>query len=119
MKSASDLNIEKLEGRSFILGRQGHILIASLAAGRQHAEISIREGKVYLRDLGSRNGILISKNGKLVRFNAGYVSLLQRIFIGEESYIIRDLLAIASDFVTADDHTTMELPVWAKKTTSK
>jgi hypothetical protein len=109
MKSASDLNLKELEGRSFILGRQGHILIASKAAGRQHAEISIREGKIYLRDLDSKNGILLKKDGKLVKFKAGYVSLLQRIVIGDETYMIRDLLAIASQYVCADDHTTMVL----------
>jgi hypothetical protein len=115
MKSTSDLNLKTLEGRSFILGRQGHILISSLAAGRQHGEISIRGGKIYLRDLGSRNGIYLLKDRKLVKFEEGYVSLLQRIFIGNEPYMIRDLLAIASAFVCADDHTTMELPVWGKK----
>lgn len=119
MKPASDVNLKALEGRSFILGRQGHILISSASAGRQHGEISIREGKIYLRDLGSRNGIFILKDRKLVRFAEGYVSLLQRIVIGNEAYMIRDLLAIASDFVTADDHTTMEFPVWKKKTLGK
>jgi pSer/pThr/pTyr-binding forkhead associated (FHA) protein len=115
MTSASVPNLRELEGRSFILGRQGHILIGSSAAGRQHAEISIREGKIYLRDLDSRNGTFIKKDGKLVKFKAGYVSMLQRIIIGEEIYLIRDLLAIASKFVSADDHTTMELPAWKNK----
>jgi hypothetical protein len=119
MKSTSDPNMRKLEGRTFILGRQGHILIGSPAAGRQHAEISIREGKIYLRDLGSRNGISLLKDGKLVKFTAGYVSLLQRIVIGNDTYMIRDLLVVASDFVCADDHTTMEFPVWKKMTNSK
>ena len=112
MKSTSDLNLKELEGRSFILGRQGHILIASSAVGRQHAEISIREGKIYLRDLDSRNGIFLKRDGKLVKFKAGYVSLLQRIVIGDETYMIQDLLAIASRFVCDDDHTTMQVPFW-------
>jgi hypothetical protein len=33
--------------------------------------------------------------------------------------MIRDLLVVASDFVCADDHTTMEFPVWKKMTNSK
>jgi hypothetical protein len=114
MKSAPEFNLEALEGRSFILGRQGHILIPAPGTGRQHGEISIRGGKIYLRDLGSRNGIYILKNKKLVKFTEGYVSLLQRIVIGNESYIIRDLLDVVSDFLDIDDHTTMELPVWKK-----
>jgi hypothetical protein len=119
MKSTSDPDLRKLEGRKFILGRQGHILIRSTAAGRQHAEISIRGGKIHLKDLGSRNGIFLRKDGKLVKFTSGYVSLLQRIVIGNETYMIRDLLAIASDFVTADDYTTMEFPIWKKKTSDE
>lgn len=119
MKSTSDLNLKALEGRSFILGRQGHILISSSAAGRQHGQITIRDGKVHLRDLGSKNGIFVMKNRKLVRFEEGYVSLLQRIVIGNESYLIQDLLAVASNFITADDHTTMEFPAWRKKTSGE
>ena len=115
MNSASKLNLEALEGRTFILGRQGHILISAPGAGRQHGELSIREGKIYLRDLGSRNGMYILKNRELDKFAEGYVSLLQRIVIGNESYMIRDLLAVASDFIGTDDHTTMEMPVWKKK----
>lgn len=119
MKSTSDLNLEALEGRSFILGRQGHILLSSTTVGRQHGEITILDGKIYLRDLGSKNGIFTRKGKKLTRFTEGYVSLLQRIYIGNESYLIRDLLAIASDFVNADDYTTLEFPVWKKKTAGK
>jgi hypothetical protein len=106
MKSASDLNLDELEGQSFILGRQGHILISSTAASRQHAEIIIRKGKIYLRDLNSKNGMFVKKDGKMIRFKAGNVSLLQRIVIGDDTYMIRDLLAIASRFVCADDNTT-------------
>jgi pSer/pThr/pTyr-binding forkhead associated (FHA) protein len=107
MKSTSDLNLDELEGRSFTLGRQGHILITASAASRQHAEIIVRKGKIYLRDMGSKNGIYLKKGGKLVRFKAGSVSLLQRIVICDETYMIRDLLAIASQFVNADDNTTL------------
>ena len=112
MNTVTDINLKELEGRSFILGRQGHILISNSGAGRQHAEIRIREGKIHLRDLDSRNGLFLKKNGKLVKFKAGYVSLLQRVVIGDDSYMIQDLLTVAHHFVCADDHTTMELPYW-------
>ena len=112
MKPTPEVNLEALEGRSFILGRQGHILLSSKAVGRQHGEITILDGKIYLRDLGSRNGIYTLKGKKMVKFEEGYVSMLQRIYIGNERYMIQDLLAIACDFVCADDYTTMALPVW-------
>ena len=115
MKKSSQLDLKALEGRSFILGRQGHILISSGGAGRQHAEISIRDGKIYLRDLGSRNGTFLLKDKKLIPFKQGHVSPMQRIVIGDETYVISDLLAIVSEFIAKDDHTTMELPAWKKK----
>ena len=107
MASVTDLNLADLEGRSFILGRQGHILITSSAASRQHAEIVIRKGRIYLRDLGSKNGLYLKKGATRVRFRAGSVSLLTRICIGDDVYMIQDLLAIAHQFVRIDDNTTL------------
>ena len=116
MKTNPDLNIDLLEGRTYILGRQGHIYIDSPAASKQHAEISIRDGKVFLRDLDSKNGICLLENGKLVKFESGHVGLRQIIVIGKRTYVIQDLLSFASDFVVPDDNTTrLEAPQWNKK----
>jgi pSer/pThr/pTyr-binding forkhead associated (FHA) protein len=118
MKTNLGLNIELMTGRSFILGREGHIYVDSPTASKHHAEISISGGKVYLRDLGSTNGTFLLKNKKLVQFKAGYVNLLQPIVIGRRTFVIQDLLAIARDFAAVDDHTTrVELPEeWRNKT---
>jgi pSer/pThr/pTyr-binding forkhead associated (FHA) protein len=116
MKTDPELNIDVLEGRTYILGRQGHIYLDSPVASKQHAEISIRDGKIYLRDLNSKNGIRVLENGKLVKFESGYVGLRQSIVIGKRTYVIQDLLAFASDFVVSDDNTTrLEAPKWNKK----
>ena len=116
MKANSDLKIDLLEGRTYILGRQGHIYLDSPVASKQHAEISIRDGKVFLRDLNSKNGICVLEKGKLVKFESGYIGLRQAIVIGKRTYVIQDLLAFASDFVVSDDHTTrLEAPQWNKK----
>ena len=115
MKTTLDLKIERLEGRKYILGRQGHIYLDSPTASKQHAEISIRDGKVFLRDLNSRNGIFVMKNTKLVKFESGYVGLNQTIAIGKRTYVIKDLLSFVSDFVEGDDNTTrLEAPKWNK-----
>ena len=111
MSTNLTLDIALMEGRSFILGREGHIYMESPTASKHHAEISINGGKVYLRDLGSTNGTFLLKNKKLVRFKEGYVNLLQPIVIGRRTYVIQDLLSIARDFAAVDDHTTrVELP---------
>jgi len=115
MKTTPDLKIELLEGRTYILGRQGHIYLDSPTASKQHAEISIRDGKIFLRDLNSRNGISVMKNTKLVKFESGQVELDQAIVIGKRTYVIKDLLSFVSDFVEGDDNTTrLEAPKWNK-----
>jgi hypothetical protein len=116
MKAKPDLKIDVLEGRTYILGRQGHIYLDSPVASKQHAEISIRDGKVFLRDLNSKNGIQVMENGEWVKFESGYIGLRQAIVIGKRTYVIQDLLAFASDFAVSDDHTTrLEAPQWNKK----
>ena len=109
MKSNQTLNLELMEGRTFILGREGHIYIDSTTASKHHAEIRVVDGKIYLRDLGSTNGTFIRKKKALVRFDEGFVNPLQPIVIGGQSYIIQDLLKIANDFVVASSDTTQTL----------
>ena len=95
-----------MEDRTFILGREGHILIDSTTASKRHAEISIIDGNVYLRDLDSTNRTFLLKNNICVPFEEGYVDLQQSIVIGGKVLVIQDLLAIAKDFAAVDDAET-------------
>lgn len=95
-----------MEGRIFILGREGHIFIDSTTASKHHAEITIANGDVYLRDLDSTNGTYVVKNNERVPFKEGYVDLRQPIVIGGKVLVIQDLLAIVKDFVAVDDAET-------------
>ena len=58
----------EMENRSYIIGREGHIYINDPTVSKQHAEIQIISGEVYLRDLGSTNGTYLIKNQRLVPF---------------------------------------------------
>lgn len=42
-----------------LVGREGDILIQDGRASRKHAEVTLEDGKVYVRDLGSSNGTMI------------------------------------------------------------
>ena len=106
MRTNLSVNIEQMEGRAFVIGREGHIYIDSTTASKHHAEISIRDGKIYLRDLDSTNGTFLLKNRMRVRFEAGFVNLLQPVVIGGRIFVIKDLLAIANDFVALDEGET-------------
>jgi pSer/pThr/pTyr-binding forkhead associated (FHA) protein len=89
---------KRLESRTYIIGREGHIYINDPTVSKQHAEIQVISGEVYLRDLGSTNGTFLIKNNRLVPFNEGYVQLHQPIVLGNRQYTIRSLLEIAGAF---------------------
>ena len=103
MTSISSAGIKFMEGRTYTIGREGHIYIDSPRVSKYHAEIKIRNGRIFLRDLNSTNGTYLVKNKKLVYFEEGYVNLHQVIMIGDKRRTIDSLLAIASDFTDAED----------------
>jgi pSer/pThr/pTyr-binding forkhead associated (FHA) protein len=88
------------EGRTFIIGREGHIFIRDPSASKHHAEMKISNGKFYIRDLDSTNGTYLLRNKKLVKFDAGPVHPDQRLIIGREVFTARSLLRTISTFAT-------------------
>ena len=105
-KQLTDIDIELMEGRSFVVGREGHIYINSQSASKRHAEIRIIDGRIYLRDLNSTNGTYLLKNKGLVHFEKGFVNPRQPILIGDQIHTVQSLLAIASEYVAVDDSPT-------------
>jgi len=98
----SDLNLKLIEGRSFIIGRQGHIFIDSITASNHHAEIRIVNQKIFLRDLDSTNGTFLLQDGSKHRFRKGYVKPQQTVVIGGKPHTVLELLAIARNFGELD-----------------
>ena len=98
MNMSSRASLGSLEGRKFIIGREGHIYVADPAASKEHAEIQIEDGRIRIRDLDSTNGIYFILNDKPVRFKEEYVELNQTIAIGEEKHTVNNLLRIISSF---------------------
>ena len=84
---------------------EGHIYISSPTVSRPHAELKIKNGRVYLRDLGSTNGIYIVDNDSLTRFEEGYVRPNQPMMIGKVTCTIQSLIAIAGVYSTPEDKT--------------
>jgi len=82
----------KFDGRTLIVGREGHIFLGDDSVSRHHAEISFVDGKIYLRDLDSTNGIYLVRNNRAVRFRQGYVELDQPIVIGRHQCTVHRLL---------------------------
>ena len=106
MNNNLNVDYELLEGRTYIIGREGHIYVDSPSVSKQHAEIKIINGRIHLRDLGSTNGTFLVKNNSLAYFEEGFVNPLQPIVIGNQKHTIQSLLAIANSFVASDDAPT-------------
>jgi hypothetical protein len=111
------------EGQAYIIGRKGpvrmenHIYINSSTVSRPHAEMKIKNGKVYLRDMESTNGIYIVENDTLVSFQEGYVKPNQPIVIGKVKCTIQSLISIAgvysdpkNDALKFEDTQKIEIP---------
>jgi len=99
------------EGRTYLISRkgpifmEGHIYINSPTVSRPHAELKIKNGRVYLRDLDSTNGIYIVDNDSLISFEEGYVKPNQPIVIGRVKCTIQSLIAIAGIYITPENST--------------
>lgn len=106
MSSKQNLDLKPMEGRIFVIGREGHIYIDSRNASKLHAELRITGGKITLRDLDSTNGTFLVKDDKLIAFRSGEVSLEQQVSIGGRKCTVQRLLETANTFVPKDDETT-------------
>jgi hypothetical protein len=99
------------EGRTYIISRkgpifmEGHIYINSPTVSSPHAELKIKNGRVYLRDLDSTNGIYIVDNVSLISFEEGYVKPHQSIVIGKVKCTIQSLIAIAGVYSAPENST--------------
>ena len=86
------MKIDDLDNRTYIIGREGNIPLNDKAVSKQHAEIQVLDGKIYLRDLNSTNGTYLVEDNKLIKFTSGYVEPEQRVVLGQKSYSIGELL---------------------------
>jgi pSer/pThr/pTyr-binding forkhead associated (FHA) protein len=100
MVSETQMEIESLNNKTYIIGRQGHISISDPAVSKQHAELQVINGEVFIRDLGSTNGTYLVKNKRLVPIQSGYVQINQLILLGNEQYTIRALLEMAGNLAS-------------------
>ena len=88
--SYSGKKIELRDNSKYTIGRQGtgaDIEIDTIEVSRQHANIAIRKGKVYIEDLGSSNGTYI--NGKRIKAKQAIeISSIDEISIASEAIVL-------------------------------
>ena len=109
--SACDVSLKKCE--KFLLLPEEERLSEKhfQTVSRKHATIRISGGRIYLADLGSRNGTYLVKRDVLSMVDGGPVSPLQQVLIGDRKYRVIDLLSIASKFYGASAQATLVHPV--------
>ena len=109
MSNSLSKNLGLIDGKTYIISRasdtyiEGCIYINSPTVSRPHAELKIKNGRIYLRDLNSTNGTYLIENDSLVPFEEGYVSSHQPLVIGEIKCTILSLLKIAGVYSASNN----------------
>ena len=98
MNAYTNEMLDRLDGRTYVIGREGHIYISDPAASKIHAEMHISQGKVRIRDLDSTNGVYVDKGGATVRLKDDYVGPQQSITIGKQQHTVQSLLELIDSF---------------------
>jgi pSer/pThr/pTyr-binding forkhead associated (FHA) protein len=98
MNNSLDLDIDFLDGRTFIVGREGHIYINDKSVSRKHAAIELIDGEIHIRDLDSTNGTYVIKNNNVVQFKEAIVKPQHTVVIGKKAFTVQSLLKIISGF---------------------
>jgi pSer/pThr/pTyr-binding forkhead associated (FHA) protein len=93
MNNGTSIGIGFMEGKTYIVGREGHIYVNDPSVSRQHAEIKFIDGRIRLRDLNSANGTYVLIDNKRVKLREGYVKPRQPIAIGLRQCTVQSLLA--------------------------
>ena len=105
MNNSLDVNIDFMEGRTFIVGREGHIYIKDKSVSRKHAAIEFIDGEIRMRDLDSTNGTYVVKDSSVVQFKEAIVKPQHTVVLGKKMYTVQSLLEIIGFFATYSDKT--------------
>ena len=81
-----------LEGKKFIVGRSGHVLVNHPSVSNQHAELQFKDGRIRLRDLNSTNGVYLVVGKQRMRFREGYVTPDQSVSFGMHETSVKQML---------------------------
>ena len=124
MSSSLSKDLGLTEGQTYIISRKGqvsmedHIYIDSPSVSRPHATLKIKNGRVYLRDLNSTNGIYVVDNDSLIGFEEGYVKPNQPMMIGRVECTIQSLVTLVGVYSAPENRTpdfdetqVIELPI--------
>lgn len=73
-------------------GGMDYIALPDGSVSRRHAVIYVTERRIYLRDLGSKNGTFLLEDGKFRRVSEAYVTGDQTVRFGRYRCQVADLV---------------------------
>ena len=85
-----------MENCNFTIGRKAQVCLPDQTVSKQHAEISVKNGEIYLRDLNSTNGTFLVKNDRRVEFHEGLVEPDQIVAFGKIKCSVEKLLSLSA-----------------------
>jgi hypothetical protein len=109
MSKGTPIGVEAMEGKTYIIGREGHIYVGDSSVSRQHAEIKFIDGRIRLRDLDSTNGTYLVRGDSRVQVSEGYVKPHQPIVFGNWLCTVHNLLVNVGVFATYSDNTGLKI----------
>lgn len=109
MRTSKQIAVTAMEGKTYIVGREGHIYINDPSVSRQHVEIKFVDGRIRLRDLDSTNGTYLVREDRRVQVLEGYVRPQQPIVIGKWQCTVQSLLANIGVIASYSDHAGLKV----------
>ena len=103
MNKNANVDVDFMEGRPYIIGREGHIYINDKSVSRKHAEIKIIDGEIHIRDLDSTNGTYVVKDNSVVQFKEAILRPQHTVVIGKKAFKVKSLLSIIGIFTANSD----------------
>jgi pSer/pThr/pTyr-binding forkhead associated (FHA) protein len=71
------------------------LMIPHSSVSRRHGEIIVLNGRIYIRDLGSKNGTYLMREGQRVPLREGYVAPEDQVVFGHCRVRIGDMIRAA------------------------
>lgn len=88
---------EAAERRGQRTGECNYIALPDRRVSRRHAEIYVVGGRVFVRDLGSKNGTYLVSQGRRTRLTEGFVDPRQTISFGGYPQCIARLVDVEAE----------------------
>lgn len=83
VRASAAVQHEVVAGTTLGRSERNHIVVADPSVSAQHARIDVRDGRLHIEDLGSRNGIVLEDGRQLSKGEAAALETGTKFVLGE------------------------------------